>query len=249
MKVALLFYGQARHVSNTPEYISVIDTVKYEVLSKYDTDVFGHVWWSGNNETYINSTWANISKVPTELPDSIEVLNSAYNPKILRNDPSRIFKYDDEIADYYANNINDAHHSWWTTGTVNHSNVLSQLYSISEGSKLVEKYSFENSIKYDVVVMTRYDSKLFNLPDLNMVDISKFYTASLNISGSLIDDNLLVFDAKYLEWSSNLFNDIQYVYKDITQPTPEHYKFTTFKRRFSTDNMVAYPMSIQALHR
>ena len=187
MRVALLFYGQARHVSNTPDYGSVVNTIYHEILSKYNTDVFGHVWWSGKNETYINSTWSKISKVPVELSDSILVLNSIFRPKLLVVEAPRIFKYNDEITQHHANTITNT--SWWTTGTVNHSNVLSQLYSISQASKLVEKYSLENSVKYDAVVMTRYDSQIWDLPNLNTIDPNKLYTQRVDFDGKTFDES------------------------------------------------------------
>jgi hypothetical protein len=247
MRVALLFYGQARHVSNTPEYGSVVNTLHHEILSKYNTDVFGHVWWSGKNKTYVNSTWSQISKVPVELSDSILVLNSVFRPKILTIEPPRIFEYDTEIKKYHDENLTKT--LWWTAGTVNHSNVLSQLYSISQASKLVEKYSIENSVKYDAVVMTRYDSQIWDLPNLNTIDPNKLYTQRVDFDGKTFDDNLLVFNPKYLEWTSNMFDDVNHVYKDIDDPIPEKYKFATFAKRFATDNIIGYPMRLLALHR
>lgn len=41
MKVALAFFGQPRFVDNQ----DIINTYKRVILDRYDTDVFGHMWW------------------------------------------------------------------------------------------------------------------------------------------------------------------------------------------------------------
>jgi len=53
MKVALALFGQPRFVDNQ----QIIDTYKQVILDRYDTDVFGHMWWKEEDGEYDYSSW------------------------------------------------------------------------------------------------------------------------------------------------------------------------------------------------
>ena len=37
---------------------------------------------------------------------------------------------------------------------------------------------------------------------------------------------------KHLDWSTNVYNDVDHVYKDVFSPGPEGFKYFSFRRRF-----------------
>ena len=78
MKVALAFFGQPRFVDN-----QIIDTYKQVILDRYDTDVFGHMWWQEESEAeYDYSSWSKIAKCPIPK-DAPKIIADNYSPIIM----------------------------------------------------------------------------------------------------------------------------------------------------------------------
>jgi hypothetical protein len=236
MKVALAFFGQPRFVDNP----KVINTYKKVILDRYDTDVFCHTWWTEDGGEYDYSTWSKISKCPIPK-DALEIIDKNYKPIVLEYDTPETFVLPPKAKSFIDAKFTGKHPHGNHWNEKNYSNVMSQLKSIQKVSNLVEEHTENTGTEYDFIVLARYDTSLIGFPDLNQCDSSKFYLPGHH---PRFPDTIQFFGSRYLEWSKNAFDDIEYVYQGIWEPSPEAFKMGSFLRRFELSDLA--PCSMDA---
>lgn len=220
MKIALSFYGQPRFLENP----HIHESYRHYFLEKYDVDVFGHMWWKENGK-YDVSNWTGIDECPIH-PESVDIICSLYNPKELRVDEPEKFKHSSKTLKYIDDKFTGKLPSWNHT---NYSNILSHLYSIQTSSNIVKKYAEDYNIKYDFIIMARYDTILYRVPDLTKCNTEKLH---LPHHHPRFPDVIIFYPMKHLNWSTNVYNDVDSVYENVFSPGPEGFKYFSFIKRF-----------------
>jgi hypothetical protein len=241
MKVALLFFGQPRFIDNQ----EIERVYKESILKRYDTDVFGHVWWKEDmQEEYDYSSWSKISNCPPP-ENALRSICEKYTPLVLKYDQPHIFELPPNAKKYVDENFTGKHpEGHWNEK--NYSNVMSQLYSIKSVSELFDAYRKNPEVNqtYDWVVLARYDTILINFPNLEECDPNKFYLPGHH---PRFPDTIQFFGTKFLDWSKNAFDDVDTVYETIWEPSPEAFKMGSFLKRFSHDDLAPCSMDAHAV--
>ena len=239
MKVALLFFGQPRYVDNQ----QVIDTYKSSILDKYDTDVFCHMWWSEEGGEFDYSSWSKISQCPIPK-EALKVVCDNYNPILVGYEEPKTFELPPNAKKFVDDNFTGKHPDGNHWNSKNYSNVMSQLYSIKSAANIFESYSQEIGEEYDWIVLARYDTVLVNFPDLAQCDPNKFYLPGHH---PRFPDTIHAFGPKFLDWAKNAFDDIDFVYENIWEPSPEAFKMGAFLRRYDLSDLAPYPMDAHCI--
>jgi len=167
MKIAISFRGQPR------DYLRGYEFINRELLSKYNgVDVFGHTWWDENRigekyDTHNHS--ANIGyTIEKDIPKKLENL---YHFKKLGIQKPKEFKPSRE----------------YNNGKL-YSGLNSQYYSLKKGIEYIESYELLNGLRYDFVIITRWDiyseKPFINLYTLNP---SKIYACGVDSSNEFYD--------------------------------------------------------------
>lgn len=234
MKNAILFFGQPRFVKHEQVQKCYLD-----LIQKYNCDVFCHTWFSEEEQDYSFSSWSNIKDCKVEK-DSLEVIKNTYKPKILINEPSKNFNFYGNLEKF----INDKFtNQFLHFNEKNYSNVISQLYSIEQVSKIFFNYSH----KYKFIILGRFDTILTDVPDLNMSNEDKIYIQN---NHPKFPDMAIVYGKKFLEWSKNLYSDIlndKDIYQNIWEPSAEAFKYASFINRFSKNDIIQCKMHGHAM--
>lgn len=241
MKVALAFFGQPRFIDNP----DIIKTYTKVILDRYDTDVFGHMWWEEDAEEYDYSSWSQIDKCPV-LKDAPKIIGDNYQPLILEVESPKTFELPPKAKAFVDEKFTDKHQArevcvesgnHWNTK--NYSNIMSQMYSIKSVANIVKSYTEGTNTSYDFIILARYDTVLINFPDLNTCDKYKFYLPGHH---PRFPDTIQFFGPKYLTWALNVFDDVDDVYKDIWEPSPESFKMGSFLKWFEHSDLAPCPM-------
>ena len=233
MKLALSFFGQPRFVQNK----KVLDSYKRYYLDRYDTDVFCHMWWEKGAE-YDVSSWVRIREnnfVPFNAP---EIVREYYDPIVLETEPPRKFQFPSETLKFIDEKFTGKATNWKHS---NYSNLLSQLYSIQRSSRALKKYMDETGVRYDFIVLARYDTIVRGVPDLEQCE-EKLHLPNHR---SNFPDLVMFYPLKHLDWSTNVFDDVSdpQVYENIFSPSPEGFKFFSFRKRFPITEIKPISMS------
>ena len=206
MKVALCFFGQPRLLENPHTYNSHVENI----INKYPTDIYVHNWISSENNKFTYSDWA-LDKMQEDWKqehsqDVKDKINEMYSPIASKFDTVRTFQLSDSSRKLIKNL------SFYSTN--NENNTLSQLYSISECIKLVQKDD------YDFVILSRYDNYIYSLPDLNKLDRNNFYITNMYAHFA---DVLVIGGVKQVK-SLICFDKIEQMCSKLTMFTPEEFK-------------------------
>ena len=191
LKIALVFYGQPR-ISNINSY----NSIKEKLLDIYDCDVYIHTWWSKedyiNKKEYMKSPWSQAKDL--EVKDNIdEILQKMYNPKVLKCEKIKDFmEVNDELKQ-----------------VPNAYNSISQMYTINEASKLIEKYE-----QYDFIIKLRLDIILYKIPKLEELDKSKTYVIDTHVGREVFNDNIWILSTKHFKLF-NMYNEKDQYYMEI----------------------------------
>lgn len=217
MKAALLLFGQPRFLDNP----MVVDSFAY-LNSIFNIDVFCHTWWSEYEDEYSFSDWTNMEKCPVNK-NAINIINEIYKPIEISYDSSVQFKTDKNINRFILDKFPDD--KFWDEKHSN--NIQSQLFSIQKVSRLFEKYKED----YDIVILDRYDTYLKHDQDISNINKDYFYLSDIH---PRFPDMVLMYGTKYLEWSSNVYDDFfdKNVYENIWKPRCEAFKAASFMKRF-----------------
>lgn len=150
-KIALLLSG---HVRDNYIFKSFIGFV-----GRYDVDVFIH-------------TWDTIGTKGTEM--NLNMKSELLNVENTISQYPNLRKFKIENNKTYIDNIPKTDNIYFNFSSPE-VYLLSQLYSINQSFKLMEDYSMENNINYDLVIRSRFDLEFteFNLSDNLVDDVNK----------------------------------------------------------------------------
>lgn len=154
MKIAVCFSGQPRFINECSESIIT------NLFQNYSVDVFAHLWFDKHliNNPYKyggSGEWQN-QRISEK---SIDDFSEKYNPISILVEPSCNF-YDS----YMENDFEISQNRYWP-GSLNEpdymkrqiKNTLSNFYSMSEVSRLKNRYEYSKNFKYDWVFRLRTD--------------------------------------------------------------------------------------------
>jgi len=137
MKVGLVLFGHLRSFRSTHDsYKNLLNTLQ----KLGDVDVFCHTW---DIEESVTASWWKEHK-PGDIPPStvdVKSIENSYKPARYFIEPSR--QFDDS-----GYNIKSS---------IPVAGILSMLHSQLQAFRLLEQYSKETGISYDVVIKARYD--------------------------------------------------------------------------------------------
>lgn len=159
MKIALILSGHMRGYKNT------LSTFKSELLNKYGVDVFistwnTYGWWTADNIKLINDESSEID---------INEINHSYGPKIIKVD-----KYFDDKFDERFQIESLLFQPFLKDKRIRIINTLSMYYKFQDSLRLFESFVNENKSQYNIVIKTRPDVYLPQIPS-NLIE-NKIYT-------------------------------------------------------------------------
>jgi hypothetical protein len=264
MKIALLLYGQPRNIDN----MKVIESHKNLIINKYDTDVFCHTYYSDDGIYTMNPY---LKKEPIKCDKKyLNIINDEYKPKVFKYDKpldspdnyrfsldkekidSNKFKneYDLKIANLitklYDKCIISKSNEFSMITDLLITNIISHFYSINKVNKMFEEYSNKYDIKYDFIIVTRYDFVIDSLPQLDTLDSNYFYT---NDTHKYFPDIIYIFHPNFIKSQYTYDNldkilekflddnrEIDYSYnglKDFWGWSPECIKYNNYLLNYS----------------
>lgn len=203
MKVALCLKGQPRNYRKGYEHI------KREILDNYDVDIFGHCWWDGSKmgQPYSTAPWASGDyKIEEGIPEKLYglyqfIAATFESPKTFISKRTYNIPRDPEKSfDSYRSNY----------------------YSKKKVLSLVKDHEEVNG-EYDWLIITRYDIRISNFPNLNELDKDRIYVDNYHRGRKFVfNDNLWIFgNHKYA--FIDLYEKFDEVY-DKMMSMPDNYK-------------------------
>ena len=186
LKVALCISGQPRFY-NRESY----DSLKREILDKYNTDVFIHSWVSSDNTyEYPHATWSNI-KTKITVPSTVRTdLLQLYTPVQLTVEEPK--KFERHIKGDYLS-----------------ANMPSMFYSMMMADNERKKYSSYKQMNYDFVIRARTDTLLLSpLPDLSLLDKNTVYVPDNCGNPTLFNENFSIAGGDVADKVYDIYNYI-----------------------------------------
>ena len=233
IKIALLLYGQPRFIQN----FKVYDKFKEEIIDKYDTDVYCHCWFSNNKDTsFDTSTWSGFNNNKCNISDeAIDMIKKFYNPIDFEQDEPRYFSFTKEQVDNLIRKDKEML-------PININNLLSHFYSIQKVARIFERNI--NKCNYDLIIVSRYDIFITEIPqDMSLFNPDKLYLSNLH---DRFPDTVYIHGKKFLQWQTNIYDDIFKVLDNPSGTCPESYKKDTFMLRYSMSDVI--PQKLNTLH-
>lgn len=198
--VALLLYGQPRCIDKGIAFASH----KKLLLEKYATDVFCHMWEERNAEQYETSPWS--VKAQT-VPAAKQFALAMYEPVAFEYSLAAKFDPCDELKKLVDS---ENFRRVWKVSPNALSNCISQLFSIEQVAKLLEKHMSTQKMDYEWAIVTRYDITLDGLPDLTQLDRTCFYLMN---NHPRFPDLVFIFDPK-------VYLQSQFTYSNLAKTVP-----------------------------
>lgn len=193
MKIAFCLYGQPRC------YQEGFNNINEFVLAnkEYQFDFFFHAWTLNENQTFSVSPWRNVTEDEiTNNENCCKELLSLYHPCAYEFENS-INNFDENI---YIHSL-----AWRNSNNVrkkNINNTLSQCYSKNKVRNILYNYINNNNVKYDAVIICRFDyrnkiSPLLNDLNLQCVNVNE----TLKIQNNALPTNYAVLPVEiFLQW-------------------------------------------------
>lgn len=176
-------HGQPRFINNP----FALRSHQIQIFEKYNCDVYCHTWYGGNFSGSASS-WSGIPNV--EISQfCLEIIRTKLNPKIFEVDLPKEFSLSKNLEEKLLAKFSGQ--EGWTKKNI--SNVMSSLYSIEKVVKIAKTLDLST---YDFIILSRYDNLIYRLPDLNLLDKSKFYISDHHPK---FPDLLFIFSPIYLE--------------------------------------------------
>jgi len=196
MKIAICLHGQPRN------YEIGFSHLQREFISKYDTDVFAHTWWSLEQVGQYYYTGPLVKKdykIEANFPEKI---NNLYHFKDVIYEASKNFnsekQYNVPWPDKHDNTI-DSHKS--------------RFYSFKNSLQLCENYEKDNHIEYDWIILTRFEIAIYTMPLLSTLNKDNIYVDNFHSGRPYIfNDNLWLF-GNYKYFFKNLYDDFDKNYE------------------------------------
>ncbi len=181
LKIAVCISGQPRFVDG-PQY----NTFKFNILDRYDCDVFCHYWLNEDEETiYETSPWSELGylKADKDVKNKIQKL---YNPVASKCDHVMIDNID---AEKYPE----------TSNKRTPYNLTSMYTSMKKSYELLKDHVDNYGIKYDFVIRYRYDSIFDFFPNLYMLPKNNIYYSNLLPKNGIVSNNGCIIPYMYAE--------------------------------------------------
>lgn len=223
MKIACLFYGQPRWIDN-PHCFS---SQQEKVISKYDCDIYAHLWTQGNGD-YPTSSWSNAKSSPSSESD-IEKFKAKYNPISL-------------VAEEYEPRPVDplySHLSRLVTRS-DFTNCLSQLYSLEKASDLIT-----NPSQYDFIIVLRTDLVIWDYPDIASLDRRFFYLSDHRHATEFADLSF-IFGPQYINaMKAYSFSQMPDCIRYLRGADAEKFKLATYQQSHSMNDLRQIPIKVR----
>lgn len=197
MKVGLILSGHMRGYRNT------FDSFKNELIDKYDVDVFistwnTYGWWTADNIKLINHESSEID---------INEINHLYGPKIIKVD-----KYFDDKFDERFQIESLLFQPFLKDKRIRIINTLSMYYKFQDSLRLFEDFVSENKSQYDIVIKTRPDVYLPQIPSKLLEN--KIYTDhGRGIAGGGTGDIFLMGTQEQILKLNSIYDSLELVVK------------------------------------
>jgi hypothetical protein len=192
-KVAILLSGNLRNFDAEQSNIFKISEYYAEIAEKYNADVFcftddnNYIY---NGETYLKKTYENTVDMGNHQPKT-PIVFSDYETGcknisniLLKTFGKHLKKYKiiPYISSFVPINISNSYHiSFYkneSRPTSQKNNILNSCYKFKCAYNLLEEYEKETSIKYDIIIKSRFDCIPHDI--LNCIDIREIdYTNTL----------------------------------------------------------------------
>ena len=211
MDIALCFYGQPRFIDNHNSY----DSYRHHIYSQGDVDVFTHYWFDSNDDKFKTSDWS--SNFDNYLhKDTINIIKKLYNPVKSIAD-KREFLENENVKENVKNLNYFSENNFY--------NLQSHLYSYEQTFKLLSEHMQQTNKKYDFVVMSRFDLKVTDFPNLSTLDKNKLYINGFG--GHTFTDAIFILDSKFIN-SFNVYSNFEKISNITSIFTSEEYKKNCF---------------------
>jgi len=244
MKIALLLFGQLRWINNP----YTTNSHHEAIINLYDTDVFGSFWNPENSDTlsqsgHIDPKTGKPFTVSPSVRESTDKIQQLYKFKNIKfSDPMK-FEFADTL---YEKSISrkwpEIYIDGWFQWPNAFNNILSQLYSIQSVCRLLE----EESNNYDMIIISRPDICIWQYPNLNYLDKSKFYLSSHHTK---FPDLQFIFSPKYLKAFSNVFDNTVSITDEelysLWEPNAEALKYNSYRKYFDNNELNAIPLPVR----
>jgi hypothetical protein len=200
MKVAVLFYGQPRNFHRG--YENIQEFIWRQKGTQFD--FFYHCWVDDNCRGYIASTWSKVQKEYLKYDPSIkQKLLDMYKPIV--------HEYQDIITEFHLENTIGLYNS---NSSVNINNTISQMYSRNKTRNIFNKYVTESGVRYDMVIMTRFDTVTVPALYIDRLDPSKVYVDHPVGDRNYIPDNFIVCSQEVLIKWFDIYDKINIILND-----------------------------------
>jgi hypothetical protein len=194
VKVALCISGQPRFFRKSYEFLY------NNFIRLNDVDVFLHTWEYSDehkDKPFDSASWnVNNSDVYLGHEETVKQLTELYKPKLFKTS---------KLQEITVKN--------WQSFPLTNGENLSEIthkmfFTIMESVKLVEKYSKENNLSYDVIVRTRYDAAPLSEIIIERIDKETVYHTDSCRNPNVLSD--------WFFWAStqHMYN-LCHVYEDI----------------------------------
>jgi hypothetical protein len=221
MKIALLLFGQPRNIENNLVY----ESYKKWILSKYDTDIFSHVWYSPN-AVFKPSSWSKLNDIKCNI-STLNILKNTYNPICLEDEPPKEFS----LKEKYKLSSKFTKFPYFNDQNAN--NIISQLYSIERVCEIFKKYCNE-AVKYDFIILGRYDLIIEDFPDISKLDKKYFYTMN---NHPRFPDLFFIFNPSFLT-TQQTYSNIDEICDKLIRSDEDFWEFSGECLKFN--NFIKY---------
>jgi hypothetical protein len=217
MKIALLLFGQPRNIENSLVY----ESYKKWVISKYDTDVFAHVWYEPN-QVFKPSDWSKLKDIECN-PSTLNILQNSYNPVRMEDEIPKVFKLNEK----YRTSAKFTKFHYFNDHNI--SNIISQLYSIDRVCEIYKKYCNETGNNYDFIILGRYDLIIESFP--NIIDLDKQYFYTMN-HHPRFPDLFFIFNPQFLD-TQNTYNNLDKLCEKLISSDKDFWEFSVECLKFN----------------
>jgi hypothetical protein len=199
-KIAYCLYGQPRNFNEGYKNIK-------KFVEKYDVDFYYHTWTlSKENSYYSHSEYRNIKNEELKCDkDIINKLNLLYNPKAYLCNEATYFDFTK-----YANFLNSI--VYLNTSDSNKgekiSNTFSNYYSKQQVRDLLYDTIQKQQIRYDFVIMCRFDFLNEINFDLTNINNDKIYVSNIHRPRFIFSDAIILLNVDNFLKLFDLYNNL-----------------------------------------
>ncbi len=229
MNVALCMFGQPRVIRNPFTF----NSHEEHIIKKYNADVYCHSWISKEPKQFEYSDWVNSNHRSTEDISASEIILERYKPKDFLFEEPRHFSLTGKSREL-AENSGRCPMGVYYWSENNEHNLMSHLYSISKVIKM------SNRIKYDWIILSRYDNHIEHIPSLYELDSNNLYLS--NQFPHFVD--VLMMGGQNQMNTIACYDDIPELCGEINYFTPEEFKRASFNRKFEREIRVDISVGI-----